>query len=153
MKSPRRRAREFAVQALYQWLLAAPTLTELKAQYQEAEGFARADKTLFEAILSGATQSATEIGASLTPYLDRNWVEVSPIEKAILLVGAHELMSMPETPYRVIINESIELAKIFGGTDGHRYVNGVLDKLAATVRVDEVAANLATNPQRPARAR
>jgi N utilization substance protein B len=76
----------------------------------------------------------------MSPYLDRAWAEVSPVERAVLLIAGYELSRMPETPYRVIINEAIELAKSFGGTDGHKYVNGVLDKFAAITRADEIAA-------------
>ena len=82
---------------------------------------------------------AETLKEELHPHLDRPWKEVSPIESAILLIGAFELTNLPETPYRVIINEAIELAKSFGGTDGHKYVNGILDKLAVTVRADEIA--------------
>ena len=87
----------------------------------------------------------------LAPHLDRPWKEVSTIESAILLIGAFELVNLPETPYRVIINEAIELGKSFGGTDGHKYVNGILDKLAATVRADEVASQVPVPAPKPAR--
>jgi len=79
-----------------------------------------------------------ELAAALGPHLDREWKDVSPIERAILLLGAHELCRMPETPFRVAINEAIELGKTFGGTDGHKYVNGVLDRLAAVARAGEI---------------
>jgi len=140
MKSPRRRSREFALQALYQWQLAQQSWGELEQQYKIAEGFDKADAALFKAIVVGAIGNAEPLAAALTPHLDRGWNEVSPIERAILLIGGFELMHMPETPYRVIINEAIELAKSFGGTDGHKYVNGVLDKLAAIARAEEIAA-------------
>ena len=139
MKSARRRAREFAVQALYQWQLAGQSLADIEKQYAEAEGFAKADSKLFSIILGGVLKHAETLKEKLQPYLDRPWKEVSPIESAILLIGAFELTTLPETPYRVIINEAIELAKSFGGTDGHKYVNGILDKLAVTVRADEIA--------------
>lgn len=138
MKSARRRSREFAVQALYQWQLAGQSLADIEQQYSQADGFAKADTELFSAVVSGVLKHAEQLKESLQPHLDRPWKEVSPIEAAILLIGAFELVNLPETPYRVIINEAIELAKSFGGTDGHKYVNGILDKLAASVRVDEV---------------
>ena len=140
MKSARRRSREFALQAMYQWQLAQQSVVEIEQQYKLAEGFDKADGVLFKTIVQGAISNAETLAAALTPYLDRGWTEVSPIERAVLLIGGFELIHMPETPYRVIINEAIELAKSYGGTDGHKYVNGVLDKLAAMVRADDIAA-------------
>jgi N utilization substance protein B len=148
MKSPRRRSREFALQALYQWQLAQQSFAEIEQQYKLAEGFDKADASLFKALVVGAIQNVEALEAALTPHLDRGWAEVSPIEKAVLMIAGFELVHMPETPYRVIINEAIELAKSYGGTDGHKYVNGVLDKLAAVVRAEEVAAPPA--PRKPA---
>lgn len=138
MKSARRRSREFAVQALYQWQLAGQSLADIEQQYAQAEGFAKADSDLFSVILSGVLKDAETLKEKLAPHLDRPWNEVSPIESAILLIGAFELANLPETPYRVIINEAIELAKSFGGTDGHKYVNGILDKFAAITRDNEI---------------
>ena len=138
MKSARRRSREFALQALYQWQLAGQSLADIEQQYAAAEGFAKADSALFSVILSGVLKHAETLKEKLLPHLDRPWKEVSPIESGILLIGAFELTHLPETPYRVIINEAIELAKSFGGTDGHKYVNGILDKLAASTRADEI---------------
>lgn len=140
MKSARRRSREFALQAMYQWQLAQQSVVEIEQQYKLAEGFDKADGVLFKTIVQGAISNAETLAAALTPHLDRGWTEVSPIERAVLLIGGFELIHMPETPYRVIINEAIELAKSYGGTDGHKYVNGVLDKLAAMVRADDIAA-------------
>jgi transcription antitermination protein NusB len=139
-KSPRSRSREFALQALYQWQIADQSFTDIEKQYATAEGFEKADKGLFTRIVKGAMTEFTPLSEALTPHLDRSWAEVSPVERAVLLIGAYELSHIVETPYRVIINEGIELAKSFGGTDGHKYVNGVLDKYAAVVRADEVAA-------------
>ena len=151
MKSARRRAREFAVQALYQWQLAGQSLADIEKQYAEAEGFAKADSKLFSIILGGVLKHAETLKEKLQPHLDRPWKEVSPIESAILLIGAYELTNLPETPYRVIINEAIELAKSFGGTDGHKYVNGILDKLAVTVRADEISLQTASAEPEPAK--
>jgi transcription antitermination protein NusB len=145
MKNARRRSREFALQALYQWQINAISAAELHNQYASADGFAKADADLFVALMKGAIGAAENLAVQLTPHLDRPWVEVSPVERAIMLLAAFEMTAMPETPYRVIINEAIELAKSFGGTDGHKYVNGVLDKLAALVRADEIAYQ-AANP-------
>ena len=98
---------------------------------------------MFERIWRGATGSRTELDALLAPSLDRAPDALSPIEHAVLLVGAFELRDMIETPYRVVINEAVELAKSFGGTDGHKYVNGVLDKLATKLRRPEIEARAA----------
>lgn len=151
MKSARRRSREFAVQALYQWQLAGQSLADIEQQYAQAEGFAKADGNLFSLVVSGVMKHAETLKDKLAPHLDRPWKELSPIESGILLMGAFELTDLPETPYRVIINEAIELAKVFGGTDGHKYVNGVLDKLAAVARAHEIAAPSDVAEQRPPR--
>jgi transcription antitermination protein NusB len=137
-KSARRRSREFALQAIYQWQVAAHSAGDLETQFSEADGFKRSDVTLFSALMRGTIKESQSLIGQLTPHLDRAWTEVSPIERGILLMSSFELLHMSETPYRVIINEAIELAKSFGGTDGHKYVNGILDKLAATVRADEI---------------
>jgi N utilization substance protein B len=146
-KSPRRRAREFAVQGLYQWLLAGNEPREVATHLAELEGFARSDRAMFDRLWSGTTTGRPELDGLLTPHLDRAADALSPIEHAILLLGAFELASMPETPYRVVINEAVELAKSFGGTDGHKYVNGVLDKLAARLRRPEIEAARARTAQ------
>jgi transcription antitermination protein NusB len=145
MKNPRRRAREFALQALYQWQVAAQEVGDIETQYAEMEGYAKADATLFTKLVRGVIKEQAVLIERLTPHLDRPWPELSPVERAVMLASAFELIHMVETPYRVIINEAIELAKSFGGTDGHKYVNGVLDKLAATVRADEIQYQ-AANP-------
>ncbi|MEP6701756.1 MAG: transcription antitermination factor NusB [Betaproteobacteria bacterium] len=139
-RSPRRRAREFAVQGLYQWLLTNGDSREIATHVAEMEGFARGDTAMFERMWTGAVAARADIDLLLTPHLDRAPAALSPIEHAILLLGVFELQSMPETPYRVVINEAVELAKSFGGTDGHKYVNGVLDKLAARLRQPEIQA-------------
>ena len=140
MKNSRRRAREFALQALYQWLVNESPADALLTQLKEQMDFARADAALAEALLRGVVADADALRALVTTYLDRPVKELSPVEHALLLLAACELRDQLETPYRVIINEAVELAKSFGGTDGHKYVNGVLDKLAAELRPDEVRA-------------
>jgi len=139
-RTPRRRAREFAVQGLYQWLLTGGEPGDVARQVAGSEGYARGDKAMFERLWAGTVGARPELDALLARYLDRAPAALSPIEHAILLIGAFELQAMIETPYRVIINEAVELAKVFGGTDGHKYVNGVLDKLAAQLRQPEVEA-------------
>jgi transcription antitermination protein NusB len=137
--SARRRSREFAMQGIYQWLYTGNSAADVLKNLSELEDFERADGEFLAAELRGTIGVADELRARIEPLVDRKWDEVSPIERAILLLGAWELVHNPEIPYRVTINEAIELGKRFGGTDGHKYVNGVLDKLAAAVRPDEVA--------------
>jgi N utilization substance protein B len=137
-KSPRRRAREFAVQGLYQWQVGDQDEAAIQVQAESVAGFDKADRELYLALLRETRQQAASLQAELAPHIDRHWDEVSPIERCILLLGACELKLHPETPYRVIINEAIELAKTFGGTDGHKFVNGVLDKLASGLRAAEI---------------
>jgi N utilization substance protein B len=139
-KSPRRRAREFVVQGLYQHLVAGQDVAGIEAQAASVAGFDKGDTELYSALLRETLESETALRELLAPHIDRKWEEVSPIERGILLLGACELKSHPETPYRVVINEAIELAKTFGGTDGHKFVNGVLDKLTPELRPHEIQA-------------
>jgi N utilization substance protein B len=145
--SARRRAREFGLQALYQWQIAGQSIAEIEKQFAEAEGFNKADGPFFTGLFRGASAQAESTEAALQPHLDRAWGEVSPVERGILLLAGYELVSAHDVPYRVVINEAIELAKTYGGTDGHKYVNGVLDKLAAVVRADEIAFSSRTPRQ------
>lgn len=147
-KSPRRRAREFAMQGLYQWRLSGNDEAAIEAHLRDSEEFGKADREFFTGLLRGVLAQESELQAALQAYLDRPFSELSPIEASVLLAGAYELTNYPETPYRVIINEAIELTKGFGGTDGHKYVNGVLDKLAAKLRPVEVEAKRATRTSR-----
>jgi N utilization substance protein B len=147
MKSARHRSREFALQGLYQWLLAKPTPAEIAGDIQRFRGFDKCDALYFRDLLEGAISNAEAIELKLAPCADRPLANVSPIERAILLLAGCELLCHPEVPYRVVINEAVELAKVFGGTDGHKYVNGVLDKLAAALRETEVrGARVAATP-------
>ncbi len=143
-KSPRRRAREFALQGLYQWRLSNNDEAAIEAHLRDSEEFGKADREFFTGLLRGVLAQQVELQAQLQDFLDRPFAELSPVEASVLLAGAYELANYPQTPYRVIINEAIELTKGFGGTDGHKYVNGVLDKLAAKLRPVEVAAKRAS---------
>lgn len=138
-KSTRRRSRELAVQGMYQWRLTGEESAKIEKQIIE-QGTGRYDVTFFKALLQGALAQREPLEKLVSTHLDRPINELSPIEYSILLLGAYELLHQAETPYRVIINESVELTKTFGGTDGHKYVNGVLDKLAAQIRTVEVRA-------------
>ena len=139
-RTPRHRAREFALQGLYQWLLNGEDAGAIEAHIREAHGFDKADAAHFDALLYGSIKQVTALRAAISPLIDRPLVQVSPIEHVALLIGAYELKNHLEIPYRVVINEAVELTKSFGGIDGHKYVNGVLDKLAATLRETEVNA-------------
>ena len=139
-KSGRRRAREFAVQGLYEWLLGGADAGVVEAHVREQEGFARCDVAHFELLLHGAIGGAAAIDAVLARHVDRKTEQLSPVEHGILMIGCYELQHCLEIPYRVAINEAVEVAKSFGGTDGHKFVNGVLDKAAAELRSVEVEA-------------
>ncbi len=139
-KSSRRRSREFALQGLYQWLLSGAEASAIDAHIRELDDFKRADTKHFNALLQGCIAGCAELDAVLVQHVDRKLAELSPVEHGVLLIGAYELKHCIDIPYRVAINEAVELAKSFGGTDGHKYVNGVLDKAAAELRPLEVQA-------------
>lgn len=139
MKGSRRHSRELALQGLYQWLVNQSAADEILVQLAEKDEFAKADQPYLEALIRNVLNDVGALRNKIGPYLDRPIEQLSPIEHAILLMAASELNSQPDTPYRVVINEAVELAKTYGGTDGHKYVNGVLDKLAAPRRLEETA--------------
>jgi len=134
-----RHSRELALQGLYQWQYTGSAASDVLKNLAELEGFTSADGEFLAAELEGAISHAEELRTHLEPLADRKWDDISPIERGILLIAAWELLHQPEIPYKVTINEAIELGKRFGATDGHKWVNGVLDKLASAVRPDEVA--------------
>ena len=136
--NPRHRAREFVVQGIYQHLVGGQDAAAIIVQAESAAGFERANRELYDALLDGILKEESILQTLIEPYIERPWVEISPIERGILLLAACELRQHPETPGRVIINEAIELTKSYGGTDGHKFVNGVLDKLAQELRADEL---------------
>ena len=140
-RTPRHRAREFALQGLYQWLLNNEDATTVVNNIRAAHGFDKADGEHFAALLYGTIRDCVSLRESFAPLIDRGVAELSPIEHGVLLIGAFELKNNLDIPYRVVINEAVELTKSFGGIDGHKYVNGVLDKLATRLRPDEVAGD------------
>ena len=142
-KSARTRAREFAMQALYQHLVGRNEADSIDAFTRDLVGFHKADSAHYDALLHGCIKDAAALDASITPSLDRPMLEISPVEHAVLWIGVYEFKNCQDVPWRVIINECIELAKAFGGTDGHKYVNGVLNKIAPSFRAAEVAADKA----------
>ena len=148
-KSGRTRAREFAVQALYQHLVGRNDTESVDAFTRGLAGFHKADSAHYDALLHGCIDQAAELDALIVPQLDRKLEEISPIEHAVMWIGAYEFQHAPDVPWRVVLNECIELAKEFGGTDGHKYVNGVLNGLAPQLRSVEVEADRATGKARP----
>ena len=138
--SARRKSREFALQGLYEWLIGGADAGVVDAHVREQEGFEQCDATHFDMLLHGCIRERAELDAQLATHLDRKAEQLSPVEHAVLLIGSFELMHCIEIPYKVAINEAVELAKSFGGTDGHKYVNGVLDHAAAALRTAEVDA-------------
>jgi transcription antitermination protein NusB len=139
-KSSRRRARELALQGLYQWLLSKEDVGAIQAHLHESPGFERADKEHFKTLLDGTIAQLDALHEDLAPSLDREATMLSPVEHAALLIGTFELKNHLEVPYRVVINEAVELTKSYGGIEGYKYVNGVLDKVAARLRAAEVTA-------------
>lgn len=139
-KSMRHRARELAMQGIYEWRLSGKSAALIEQSTLSEKSLGRYDTEFFSQLLNGTIAQHEELAAQVAPHLDRAVSELSPVEFSVLLLGAYELTRHPEVPYRVVINEAVELAKTFGGSDGHKFVNGVLDKLAAQVRATEVAA-------------
>jgi N utilization substance protein B len=140
-KNNRSRAREFALQGLYQSIVGGNPVEDVDVFTRDLAGFSKADAVHFDALLHGCVAQATELDALITPLLDRPLSEISPIERAVMWIGSYEMKHCLDVPWRVVINECVELAKEFGGTDGHKYVNGVLNGLAPLLRAPEVEAD------------
>lgn len=140
-KSNRSKAREFALQALYQYLVGGNEAEAIDHFTRDLSGFNKADDAHYSALLHGCINTAADLDALILPLLDRKMAEISPIEHAVMWIGAYELQHCADVPWRVVLNECIELAKEFGGTDGHKYVNGVLGGVAPQLRSAEVAAD------------
>ena len=136
MKTAKRQAREIALQALYAWQLSGGDPLD---EARSLEGFDKTDARFVEALLRGVLDGSGRLQELIVPHLDRKFEKLSPVERAILCIGAFELAERGNTPFKVVINEAIELGKAFGGTGGHKYVNGVLEKLAAELRPQELA--------------
>ena len=128
--SPRRRARECAAQALYSWYISQNSIEQVELHFIADEDMNGVDLPYFRKLLRGVVDNIDAVDASLRPYLDRAENEVDPIERTILRLSAYELQFQLDVPYKVAINEGIEVAKVFGSDDSHKYVNGILDKLA-----------------------
>ncbi|HYQ72939.1 MAG TPA: transcription antitermination factor NusB [Gammaproteobacteria bacterium] len=133
----RARARRYAMQALYQWDLSGTDLPLIRRQFLEAEDFSRADQAYFEELLSNIPESIDVVDKNISEFIDRPLQQLDPVERAILRIGLYELLSRQDIPYRVIINEAVQISKKFGAEQGHAFVNGVLDKAAHKVRAAE----------------
>jgi len=138
-KSARTRAREFALQALYQHLVGGNEASDIDTFTRDLSGFDKADALHYDLLLHGSIREAAALDALILPLLDRKLAHISPVEHGVMWIGAYEFKHCLDVPYRVVINECVELAKAFGGTDGHKYVNGVLHRLAPQLRGTEVA--------------
>ncbi len=140
-QSRRGLARRLTMQALYQWLVNETSPESLLRQFREQpEGLGRADPEYFGELLHGVVDHANELLQTVVPHLDRPVAQLDPVEYAVLLLGTYELQYRPEVPWKVVVNESVGLAKTFGAEDGFKFVNGVLDKIARSARADEIAA-------------
>ena len=139
-RSGRRKAREFALQGLYERLVGGADAGAIDAHVREQDGFDKSDASHFALLLRGCIDEKAELDALLAVHLDRPVAQLSPVEHGVLLIGTYELRHCVDIPYKVAINEAVELAKSFGGTDGHKFVNGVLDKTAQALRKPEIEA-------------
>ena len=140
MSKARHKARSRAVQAIYQWQLSGNNVREVEEYFLTEQNMKKTDMELFSELLHGVPMNLTELDEAIAPILDRPLDEVDPVEKAILRIGCFEMMKKIDVPYRVVINEAVELAKEFGAEDGHKYINSILDRLAIRLRGDEVHA-------------
>jgi len=140
LAAERRKARHYGMQALYQWHMAGAPLSDIEAEFRTDYDFSHVDLAYFQALLHQVPGCVDELEALFTPLLDRPLAELDPIELTLLRMGTYELLERTDVPYKVVINEAVALAKKFGATDGHKYINGVLDKAAHQLRKVEIDA-------------
>lgn len=138
--SERRRARSLALQALYQWSMTQTDLNEIEVQFHTFNNMQKVDAAYFHQLVHDIPANLDSVDALFIPHLDRDLANLNPVELAILRIATYELAHSKDVPYRVIINEAVELTKIYGATDGHKYVNGIVDKVAHDVRAKEIGA-------------
>ncbi|WP_210330351.1 transcription antitermination factor NusB [Aliikangiella sp. G2MR2-5] len=136
--STRKKARRYAVQAIYQWQLSGSPINEIELQFLETINQAKVDIEYFRDIMVNSLAQVSELDELLAPYLDRPFEEINPVELAVLRLATYELKERMDIPYKVVINEALELTKTFGAEDGHKFVNGILDKLARKARPLEI---------------
>ncbi|ROS01627.1 NusB antitermination factor [Sinobacterium caligoides] len=141
LSQTRHKARHYAMQALYQWQMAGSAVNAIEAQFRAEYDMSKVDVHYFHDLLHGVPANLTEIEALFEPLLDRKLADIDQVEMALLRLGTYELLKRIDVPYKVVINESVGLAKKFGAADSHKYVNGILDKLAQQLRPDECAAS------------
>lgn len=134
----RRKARKLALQALYQWHVAGAPISQIEAEFLTDNDMTKVDREYFSEVLHGVPSSKSELDGYIEKYIDRALKDLTPVELAILRMGAYELIHRIDVPYKVIINEGVELSKAFGANEAHRFVNGILDKLAQELRLTEV---------------
>lgn len=139
----RRKARRLAMQALYQWHLSSSPVNQIEAEFIADHDMAKVDQEYFSEVLRGVPSTLSELDSYIESVTDRSVREMTPVELSILRMGAYELVHRIDVPFKVIINEGVELSKLFGASEGHRYVNGVLDKLSQRLRATEVTASRA----------
>jgi N utilization substance protein B len=140
LAAERRKARHYGMQALYQWHMAGASLNDIEAEFRADYDFSHVDLEYFQALLHGVPACVDELDASFEPLLDRKLDDLDPIERTLLRMGTFELRERLDVPFKVVINEAVALAKKFGATDGHKYINGVLDKVAHQLRKVETEA-------------
>jgi len=136
----RRKARHYAMQALYQWHMAGAALNEIEAEFRADYDMSKVDVPYFQGILHGVPKMISEIEDIITPLLDRKLSEIDPVELSLLRMGVYEMVKRVDVPYKVVINETVSLAKKFGDEESHKYINGVLDVVARNLRSVEVKA-------------
>jgi len=140
LAAERRKARHYAMQALYQWHMAGASVTDIEAEFRADYDFSHVDLEYFQALLHGVPACVDELDAAMEPLLDRKLNDLGPVERALLRMGMYELIYRIDVPFKVVINEEVALAKKFGATDSHKYINGVLDKAARQLRKVEIDA-------------
>jgi N utilization substance protein B len=140
LAAERRKARHYGMQALYQWHMAGASLSDIEAEFRADYDFSHVDLEYFQALLHGVPACVDELEETLEPLLDRKLTDLDPIERTLLRMGTYELAHRQDVPYKVVINEAVALTKKFGATDGHKYINGVLDKVARALRKVEIDA-------------
>tara|TARA_R110001599_G_scaffold351822_1_gene584787 strand:+ start:124710 stop:125162 length:453 start_codon:yes stop_codon:yes gene_type:complete len=140
LAAERRKARHYGMQALYQWHMAGASLADIEAEFRADYDFSHVDLEYFQALLHGVPACVDELEATFEPLLDRKLTDLDPIERTLLRMGTFELAQRQDVPYKVVINEAVALTRKFGATDGHKYINGVLDKVARVLRKVEIDA-------------
>ena len=139
-------SRRLALQALYQWQMTGQSFPELRNQYTSDEGYAEVDPEYFQQLLHGVVEDSAALDAMIGEWLDRPVAQLDPVEHAVLLLGVEELRTHVEVPYKVVLNECVELTKKFGATDGHKFINAVLDRAARQLRAAEQQATARRSP-------